>query len=348
MKKAFVFGGILTALYSISAIASPEHMDVENHMDSKEIFHRLSTLIVTPYHLPTHNFKKRIYFGADTEQACEFRDKGFINFVDLEGGRVTNIDLDFDMPSQKAMLETDPEEVASVIKRAGNQAKEQCFDVVLGPVTDYGVTDRELYQMADKPTIDTSGATKRLAKIAQVYEDMGIIPTYKHYPVTKFIGDSPEYRSMSQKYIKTPDELYNGYVEAEPKTIKDSESSEYKQVVSDVEKQINTGPQRSMVMLANYAIKEYGYLPYVMSDAPQHDPVLKNYDGLIITDDLYQIRINSDTSTKIFKNADLFIITSLEDLQTFVRNIATATHGSIEMQELLIEKSDKVDAFFEQ
>lgn len=334
---------LLTGL--ILAVSTNAWAEAPPLSERDAIYDKLSSLIVTPYRIDTHSFNKRIYYGASSREACNYRDNGYINFVDLEGGGINNIDLSFDLPSQRDMLEKSNAETRALIGKAAKEAKAQCFDVILAPVIDYGRTERELYQATDA---QTEKATERLKAISDTYASEDLISAFKHYPVGEWTPPVDEYQAQFGKTLKSPDALHNGYVEAAPVTLTDDEwFSDFDDVIKLSSQVIEQSDQsKSMIMLSNYAVKEYGYKPYIYTDAPKDDELLNNFKGLVITDDLYQLIVDKDNSLQAFKNADLFIITSYQDLKSFMNFVTNEALVNPEYYELLLNKHEKVGNFF--
>ncbi|MGD1524555.1 hypothetical protein [Vibrio harveyi] len=318
----------------------------ETQFTSKEqVYDALSSLVVTPYRIDGHKFNKRIYYGASTKEACDYRKDGYINFVDLEGGNITNVELDFYLPTHKEMLDQPTSDTHQQITKAAEAANEQCFDVVLAPVVDYGYGDRNLYQPENtRPEL----ATEHLNTIMEAYAANGLVSTLKHYPVSAWTPPEPDYKSQFGKTLKSPEQLHNGYVESAPVSLTDDEwFSDFDMVNEMVEDAIYESDQsKTMVMLSNYAIKEYGFQPYVYTDAPKNDDLLNDFEGLTITDDLYQLVVNKENSLKAFENSDLFIITSYKDLKAFMNFVTDEAFKDPKVLKMIASKQKKVDAFF--
>ncbi|OXX43071.1 hypothetical protein B9J93_16465, partial [Vibrio sp. V17_P4S1T151] len=129
-----------------------------------------------------------------------------------------------------------------------------------------------------------------------------------------------------------------GYSEVEyGKYITGEFESESSEMLNHISKRFDSS---DLIMLDNNLYVESGFTPYVASELPQKDHFLKSFPGLVITDDLYQLNLDNIDVVNVFKNSDLFIITSLEDTKKFHKLMI---HAMAYDRDLIVQLKKKYD-----
>lgn len=363
-KKTILSAVVSTAALSYSAVASDAIVvDTESKVEA---------LIVSGFAIKNTNIDKIIFF-SNIHQSCVAKSMGYYSFVDIEGGNINRLKK-HPLVSANDSLDISESEYKMQVKNVLTAAKKDyCVDVALAPMMDVGYTNRsyflEEYQIEDKlgtpeyyyidddehtysefkakrewekrvnkesKRIHADGLS-RISAYIDAAHDVGIMTSLKHYPLS-FYPDMEQLDaelSEKEKNKWTEKDLLKGYSEIITRSNKhDNENFEQRLRSFELDL-INKLSENDMIMLSSYQFDFTNYVPYVASESPQNDKVLQGFNGLIITDDLYQLNVEDNDISNIFLSSDLFIITSMKDLRIFIEKVTyLAEHNELFKKEL--------------
>ncbi|HDV5624296.1 TPA: hypothetical protein RI821_002856 [Vibrio cholerae] len=331
----------LLALASFTSVTNAQS-EVEIEKSYPSPANMLSSLIVSPYSFNSQHLNKMIFFrGGESMFSCDHSDNGKLVFADVEGGKV-NTFSGYDLPSPKAAVGMDPDLYYTQVKDIMSKMKiNNCIDVNLAPIIDFGYGNRSYFQ-------NEKIYQKHIDAFVKANKDSGVKITYKHYPPNKFLEltdeESKSFNEAKKKWAKNPENLSMGYSEVEyGKYITGEFESESSEMLNHISKRFDSS---DLIMLDNNLYVESGFTPYVASELPQKDNFLKLFPGLVITDDLYQLNLDNIDVVNVFKNSDLFIITSLEDTKKFHKLMIHAMAYDRDLIVQLKKKYDRVQERF--
>jgi hypothetical protein len=319
---------------------------------------KLYTLLVIPYDYKNKYLNKIILFNEDTKKGCSFSKKGKYTFADIEGASVNSLKeyIHIDSPSQAFDKKT-PNYQNYIFEKAIAVKKQSCLDVNLAPVLDPGVSARYVFKndyyyirknrkaIIDQHFLDVQYQARApfLIEFMKGMQKGNMRIALKHYPFSIPVNmkQLPEQaHNMLKKWGKPKEKLSNNYSEIQIRRYKDSmEHSAFDNVKPSI---VKTLQATDLIMLQNDLIWSAGFIPYIATDLPQNDPVLNAFPGLIISDDLYQLDIENLDPVPIFKNADLFILTDINDAFFFIDRLEKAIKQDEKLLGILNKKYFKV------
>lgn len=325
----------------VSSSVNASNINVEQEPSLADM---LYYLYVTPYDFQNKYINKMIYFkNPSVTDTCSFTKKGKYLFSDVEGGTINNFDVSLPAPSDSSSMTKN--EYLMAAKDGFKLIKEtRCLDVNLAPVIDFNLAGRGYYDQA-------SGRyyAQHLDAFVKANKSNGISVTYKHYPPS-YQNNSPEhdlklYDEAKSLWTKSSEQLSLGYSEAWREQLMSSRDGKLKQIADEMIKGIQgEATKYDYVMLDNALFLESNYEPYVSSTLPQSDAFLQSFPGLIITDDLYQLNTETINVRNLFVNADLLLVSSLQDLKILHKRMTETIAKEPELIRLLVAKYEKVSS----
>lgn len=347
---------LLVSLLSMPCVAS------ENSIKTSEIESRIMSLTITPFAYNVYKsykdlgyFKEylpaQIVYKSFSETSCEISRSGVLTFTDFEGSSFGNFtDPDTKLPSAKDRvinsLEGDGDKVKEDVNKSLSIVKNKyCIDGIFSTVIDYRDGRRQYF---DKGMMKEVGyfksAIKSIDEWMMISNSHNIDFTIKHYPFTQRLHEYGSEKKL-KAYEKNSDGKFNSPRELSVDTISPSNSFDMSNL-SKIEKEVKRLAVKhgndDIIMLTSRLVREYGYESYVLSDAPKKDSFLKSYDGLVISDDIYQLQLDSERVLKLFSNVDMVIVSSKKDLNLYVSTVLKAVKEDPIAMDMLIDKSDKV------
>ena len=374
-KKLTLTALSLTMLLSTGA-SSEVLFDTNNPTDKEKI----ESLIVSSHAFKNKNIDKIILFRDSVNYSCKVKELGMYTFADIEGGNVNRLKK-YPLASASESLLMDSSDYKNQLDTILGAAKnEYCLDVALAPMIDVGYTNRsyflEEYQVKNimglkvdvqdteglsdeeyeelkfkwQSKIDDSSARMhqigfdRINTYLDSAHESGLKVSLKHYPLS-FFPDSDHIDKELESIERSKwqeSKLVQGYSEILTREMKHKNSKFNDSLMPMKKDLIEKLNSQDMIMLSSYQFDSTDYVPYVASRLPQIDPVLKNFNGLLITDDLYQLNLEDNDISNIFLNSDLFIITSTKDLNTFTEKVLKLVSENSIYKEALNNKYNKV------
>ncbi|MFS1430371.1 hypothetical protein LMH73_025455, partial [Vibrio splendidus] len=310
--------------------------------DDVSMVNMLQYLYVTPYEVHSDYMNKMIYFrNPSIKSTCDLSKKGKYLFADVEGGSINHFPVR--MPSPAQSLAMSLSSYRESINSGMKQIKEDyCLDVNLAPVMDFSMRDRTYFD-------DKNGEfdKSKFSSFVEVNKANDIRVTYKHYPPSYHNDyrdhDQQAIAAAKKKWSKPDNALASGYSEVWEDQYIGKRWGDVREISDDLLGDIvSSSTIYDMIMLDNALFSESNYEPYVSSALPQSDEFLMKFKGLIITDDLYQLNINTINIKNLFINADLFLITSIHDWRILNKRLLETISNDKDLLELLVKKYNKV------
>lgn len=363
--KIFISLALLFAAHAHSGetvLPKISHYEINNRILSMTITPFANDLQIngTPTYLQEAFPPNFIIYKDYANISCKIKPKGSFNFVDFEGSSFGNFkEKVTKLPHATDRISVRVKEDEDKIKINENNTIESfklirekyCIDAIFAPVIDYRDGGRYHYNQTriDSEEDWFNYSSEELEFWMKAANSKGLAFTIKHYPFTTPIEkDSPDHQQILSNYEKA-----EKYMNGVPKEItidtiypdNEVKRKNLKEAQERTLKLMSMYGKGNMVMLTNRIIREYNYKPYIFTDMPQRDSFLRNFDGLIVSDDLFQLSLNEERAIQAFKNIDLAIISSPSDFQTYVSAISKWASKDPEILRLVIEKSNKVREF---
>ncbi|MEZ8292283.1 hypothetical protein AB6D11_00355 [Vibrio splendidus] len=223
---------------------------------------------------------------------------------------------------------------------------QHCIDVSLAPIIDLDYNERSyFYRQHDKdgePLSDPKLMAEQINRYVQATKTHGISVTLKHYPFSSFKVDatlSKSQRNAIEKYGKSSEALSLGNQEV---GMRHPLNSDERAAIEDALKPtFQNLTSRDLIMLEN-GISPKSHTSYVASESLTKDPWLRAFPGLFITDDLYQLNLENVDVVRVFINADLYLMSSVEDIKYFGQRLSRAIRQNPELIQVLNNKVERV------
>lgn len=369
MKKTLI--ALALSLLTSNPVFSNSDIDKTiSSISNEEFQNRILSLTITPFadkvHFPNHSVEVRESFPSNfiiyrdyVERSCEKKVKNSLNFVDFEGSSFGNFpDEVTKLPHASDRIDQLINEDYRKIRITEEKIKESfdlikdkyCIDVIFSPVIDFRKGGRQYFN-SNRIKIEDDWidyAIDSLEFWMKEANNRGLSFTIKHYPFTTPVDGNLGHSELIGKYEKPEDQMNGVPKELSVDTIQPDNPkimNTLMEIKERVHKLMDEHGSGNVVMLTNRLIREYGNVPYILTNEPQNDPFLRDFDGLIVSDDLFQISLNEDRAIQAFKNVDMVIISSPNDFKIFIESVAKHAKKDPEILKMLIDKSDKVKMF---
>lgn len=235
-------------------------------------------------------------FDKNTNIMCEDKNRNplRLTMIDQESNEIYRIsDKKAIPPSYKNTYQYDFDEYKNILTLVADNLKKYCLDINLAPILDAQIGNRQYSKI---PYINNV-----YAKIfSQSMREANIIPTWKHFPGLNKI-ESKVYNTKYDKYYKN---IYGEGV---------IDSSTYYELLNH-----STYFENKEYNLLMFSIAIYPHVydkPIVFSKEMISLARQKQPNSLLIPDDLSELHLKDEDIVFLFKNFDLLMFTSPQDIE---------------------------------